>query len=142
MYPDDSLQNLIENWWVEDENTSYCRGRLIWSYVPHVDQIPLKLTAVGRSEPTVHDKALVRVETLRISEKQRQTDLPVAALTNYPNELHGVYRVKKRPLLIVSCGGDEIPKKLIHGKPKWQTAPTVLAAPYYGCDEGNNALWI
>jgi hypothetical protein len=31
---------------------------------------------------------------------------------------------------------DKVDRQLTSGKPKWQTAPPVLVAPYYGVDEG------
>ena len=49
-----------------------------------------------------------------------------------------VYRAKKRPVVVISLGGPEVPKSLRPGtKPEWQTAPTMLVAPYYGSERNN-----
>jgi len=41
--------------------------------------------------------------------------------------------------VILSEGGDEVPRQLVRGKPAWQTAPTILVAPYYGADEDSTS---
>lgn len=51
-------------------------------------------------------------------------------------EVHAVYKAKKRSCLIIFEGGMAVEKSLTAGKPKSQTAPTLLVAPYYGADEG------
>ena len=46
-----------------------------------------------------------------------------------------MYRAKVRPCIIVSLCGPELPKELRpSSSPKWQTAPTLLVAPYYGVE--------
>ncbi len=137
MYPEHSVQNLLGSWWQKDQNKDYRRGRLIEAYVPHMDQIPNELIPKGRVESTSHEKALFEIAPLRVNQLNRNPSLPVAALPVNPGEKHAVYRAKRRPLLILSEGGGEIPSHLKLGKPKWQTAPTILAAPYYGITYGN-----
>lgn len=51
-------------------------------------------------------------------------------------ELWTAYRAKRRPCLVLGVNKLHVEKKLIHGKPKWQIAPVILAFPYYGADEG------
>jgi len=136
MYPEDSIQNMIGAWWVEDSSFEFRRGRLIKAFLPHVDQIPKQLTVVGRVEATNHTHANFKIEPLRMKQPPRKPGLPVAALPAFENEVNAIYRAKKRPALIVSEGGAEVEKQLTLGKPKWQTAPTVLVAPYYGVTEG------
>ena len=63
--------------------------------------------------------------------------LPTAAFPEFEGEVRTVYRAKKRPMLVISTGGLEIPKKIIKDKPRWQTDPTILAAPYYGASESS-----
>jgi hypothetical protein len=137
MYPEISIQNVIEpsHWWIKNDAKDYRRGRLIQAFVPHVDQIPYTVTATGRSEASVHDEAYVRIEPLRIGQIKPEMTLPVAAFPCYYGEVRTLYRSKKRPVLIVSEGGEEVPKELTRGKPKLHTAPTLLVAPYYGGDE-------
>lgn len=136
MYPDDSVQNMVGDWWIKDDSSNYRRGRLIKAFLPHTDQIPKHLIATGRSEPTDHVNANFSIEPLRIGQPQKKTVLPVAALPAFENEIHAVYRAKKRPAVIICEGGEDVDRKLILGKPKWQTSPTILVAPYYGVDEG------
>lgn len=137
MYPDDCVQTLVEpTWWEKNTSKDLRRGRLVWAFIPISDQVPIKLTVTGRSEPTEHNSALVKLEPLRIGERQRKTPLPVAALPQYANEERGVYRVKRRPGIIVADGSQEVPKQVTLGKAKRHTAPMTLVAPSFGCDEG------
>ncbi len=134
MYPDDCIQNFLPPWWEEDTSDEVSRGRLVWAFLPHVDQIPLELEATGRTEATSHDRATYRVKQLRVDGTRRDPPLPVAALPNIPGERRGVYRVKKRPALIISNNCPEVPRELRQGQTRSQTSPTVLVAPYYGAD--------
>lgn len=135
-YPDISIQNFVGSWWREDKSKDFRRGRLIMAFVPHVDQVPYCLQVSGRTEATQHTSALFEIKPTSINQRRKDKTLPVAALPEYKGESYGVYRLKKRPLVILSSGGDEVPKALKLGKPNWQTAPTVIACPYYGADEG------
>lgn len=136
MYPEDSVQNMVGDWWIEDSSFEFSRGRLIRAFLPHVDQIPKQLVVTGRSDATDHTHANFTIEPLRIKQPPKKPGLPVAALPAFEHEVNAIYRAKKRPALIVCEGGEQVDKKLILGKPKWQTAPTVLVAPYYGVTEG------
>jgi len=136
MYPEESVQFLTKDWWEEDNSAEYCRGRLIKAFLPHVDQIPKQLIAIGRSEPTDHTHANFSIEPLRIKQPQRRPVIPVAALPAFENEINSIYRAKKRPAIIICEGGELVDARLTLGKPNWQTAPTILVVPYYGVDEG------
>lgn len=131
MYPENSLQNLLGSWWREDKTKDIKRGRLIKAYVPHVDQIPNELHPVGRAQATNHNSAAYEILPLRAHQQNKASVLPVAALPANPGERHAVYRAKKRPLLVIN-EGYSIPEEMRRGKPKWQTSPTILAAPFYG----------
>lgn len=131
MYPDNLLQSLLGSWWQEDKGKDIKRGRLIKAYVPHVDQIPNELNPIGRTQATNHQSATYEILPLRVGQQNKSTVLPVAALPANPGERHAVYRVKKRPLLIIN-EGYFIQEELRRGRPKWQTSPTMLAAPFYG----------
>ena len=50
-----------------------------------------------------------------------------------------VLRAKKRPVLVLSTGGTEVPKSLRTGAARYQTNPTLIAAPYYGADQGGSS---
>src|SRR5205807_1023610 len=68
--------------------------------------------------------------------------LPVAALPTPPGEVHLVQRAKRRPVLVVSAGGPEVPPALRVGSARWPTVPTILVAPYYGVDaDGTRGGW-
>jgi hypothetical protein len=137
MFPDNSIQSFIkpDSWWIEDTTPTYCRGRLIQAFLPHIDQIPNTLSAIGREEDTSHNKAFVKIEPLKITKTQKRSSLPVAALPCYPGEVRTVYRAKKRPAVIISEGGQKVDDNFRRGKPRWQTSPTILVAPYYGVNE-------
>jgi hypothetical protein len=138
MYPDESLQAFIDPdpWWEADNSNEYARGRLIKAFLPHVDQTPYMVIPIGRTEPTQHREATVRFVPLDIRQAIRYPNLPVAALPQYPAESWGVYRVKKRPAIIIGSGGSKVDQFLTEGKAKWQTNRTLIVAPYYGADEG------
>ena len=142
MYPEICLQSFADNWWIENENRDYHIGRLLWAFIPHIDQVPATLTPEGRKEPTKHNTAKYRIEPLRANNPSKPPLLPVAALPSYPGEFRAVYRAKKRPVLVIGSGGVDIPKTLRQGFPKWQTSPTILVAPFYGADKiGYRAGW-
>lgn len=135
MFPDDSIQYIVGEWWIEEKPSEPTRGRLIRAFLPHVDQVPKQLTATGRPDPTDHTRADYIIEPLRISQPTKRTSLPVAALPAFEREVNAVYRAKKRPAIVICEGGDEVDRLLTLGKPKWQTGPTILVAPCYGGDE-------
>ena len=128
--------NLALPWWTFDKTKDYRRGRLVRAFLPHVDQIPNQLIPIGRRDPTDHQSAYYEITPLRVSQSKMAAKIPVAALPEFPGEVKVVYRAKKRPAIILSEGGPDIPKHLIRGSPKWQTNPVVLVAPYYGVDRG------
>jgi len=136
-YPDDSIQAYTETWWENAETAEIRRGRLIWAFVPHVDQIPKALALQGRTEPTSHEKANYQVLPLRIRQPPSAPRLPIAALPHYPGESLIVSRAKKRPALVLGLGGVEVPSVLRGGSSaNWMTAPALLVAPYYGVEGG------
>lgn len=142
MYEDYTLQSFFHSeaspWWTVDKSKDLCQGRLLKAFVPHTDLIPNVLIPESRGEPTVHDNINYRIEDFSVANPPSKPKLPVAAAHDYPGERRFVYRAKKRPVVVVSLGGPDIPKNLRPGtKPKWQTAPTMLVAPYYGSEQTN-----
>lgn len=135
-YPEDSLPYYFPPWWVRAEDRQIRRGRLLWAFVPHVDQHPYILVAEGRSGATEHGSADYRFEPLQGSHLPAGAKLPVAGLPHYLGEARLVYRAKRRPVLVLSTGGSEIPKSLRIGAARYQTNSTLIAAPYYGADQG------
>lgn len=127
-FPEDCLQYYFEPWWIRAEDQEVRRGRLIWAFVPHVDQQPYVLVAKGGSD--------FEIELLQGSRVPGGADLPVAGLPHYPGEVRLVHRAKKRPALVLGTGGSEIPKSLRTGSARHQTHSTILVAPYYGADPG------
>jgi len=142
MYEDGTLQSFFHSeaspWWTVNKNKELCPGRLLMAFVPHTDLIPNVLIPESRSEATVHNRINYRIEDFSVANPPPNPKLPTAALQDFPGERKFVYRAKKRPVVVVSLGGPEIPKDLRPGtKPKWQTAPTMLVAPYYGSEEND-----
>ena len=140
-YPDASLQNVIENWWGEKKAGPPERGQLIWAFLPHVHQQQMILVPKGRSEPTAHQHADFEIIPLQSKSPPQAARLPVAGLPHYQGEVSAVYRAKRRPALVVSTGGDEVPRSLRTGEARHQTAATMLVAPYYGVAGGKTAAW-
>lgn len=94
---------------------------------------PKTLVAEARSTPTAHDRALFKLEPMRVRAPPRAPTIPVAALPARAGEVHGVYRTKKRPALVLSTGGQDLPPE-VERNLGWQVARAVLVAPYYGAD--------
>jgi hypothetical protein len=99
----------------------------------------MKIVEIGRADnPSDHSKAIFEISPLHVSEYHNHSQLPVAAMPAYRGEHRIVYRAKRRPLLILGNAADEIPRSVTQGKPRYQTSPTYLVAPYYGVDEGTD----
>lgn len=130
-YPDICPQNLIEPWWEEDQGEDFKTGRLVWAFLPHVDQIPYRIEPVGRNEPTEHRNGIVNITRFKIGDSVKKKDLPVAAMPVFDNEMLCVYRTKKRPAILISKGGTNVENRLTKDKSKWRTNRTVLLAPSY-----------
>lgn len=137
MFPDDCIQSIVGpgNWWTTNTEGKLCRGALIFAFAPHVDQVPYSFEPVGRADATRHDKATVRVSSLKVDQPLKRTDLPVAAMPLFAGEVWAAYRAKKRPCLVISCDNPLVDDSLTRGTPRSSTAPTMLAAPYYGVDK-------
>jgi hypothetical protein len=137
--PNDSLQSLVGSWWTEDaDKPKLCRGRLIWAFVPYVDQEPRTLTLEGRVSPDDHHHGVFKIDPLRMSQQRTAPKVPIAALPLNDDEILTIYRAKRRPALVL--GGESTPavdKALTQGMSKWQTAPTVVVAPYYGIPQSS-----
>lgn len=136
-YPEDSIQDLVGDWWKQDDgNPPLCRGRLLWAFVPLIDQEPRTLTPQGRARSTDHGSALYRVDPLRMRQQRQGSRRPVAGLPDVPGEIYTVYRAKRRPVLVLGGGStDPVERSLTVGMANWQTAPTVIVAPYYGATQ-------
>lgn len=136
IFPNDSIQAVVGDWWIRDESAEVDLGRLLLAALPHVDQVPKMFTPTGRTAPTIHDSATFQVEPFNIKSYSKHSKLPVAGLPAFPKEVNIVQRAKRRPCIVMGLCGPEIPKKDNPGKPSWQTSPMRLVAPYYGMDEG------
>lgn len=133
-YPSDSLQAFVSPWWTLDQKRDLRRGRLIWAFLPHVSLVPVTLIPIGRTDdPTNHNLIRYQTRPLQIHSRTPLPKLPPAAFPDIPGEVYSVYRAKKRPALIISVGGPDL-RAEVYGrdKPRWQTDPTILVAPYYG----------
>jgi hypothetical protein len=125
-------------WWRTATDRQVRRGRLIWAFIPHVDQQPFVLVPEGRSNDTQHGAADYRFEPLRARDLPPAARLPVAALPHYAGEVRLVVRAKRRPALVVSTRGVGVEKNLRTGAARYQTSSTLLVAPYYGADVGGS----
>ena len=131
-YPEVCPQQLVEPWWEEYSGEDFKPGRLVYAFLPHVDQTPLRIEPVGRKDPTDHVSGFINVKRFRIGDPIiKKNDLPLAAMPVYDNETLSVYRTKRRPAIIISKGGPFIDGKMTAGKSKWRTNPTILAVPSY-----------
>jgi hypothetical protein len=134
-YPDICPQSLVEPWWEKDTGDDFKAGRLVWAFLPHVDQVPYTVKPLGRNEPTEHRTGIMSVKRFEIGALAKKKDLPVSAMPVYENEMLCIYRTKKRPAIIISKGGTFVENQLTKGKSKWRTNRTVLLAPSYSVRE-------
>ncbi len=133
VFPDSSLQSLVGAWWERTEDKKIRRGRLLWAFVWQSEIIPLELIPEGRGDDSGdHSRAKYKIAQLRINQSSTTSRLPVAGLTHFPDETHLACRAKKRPVLVVSPGGPDVPKPLRVGGANKQYAPYLSVAPYYG----------
>lgn len=136
-YPEDSLQSLVasDDWWLEEDSPKLQRGSLVWSFAPHIDQVPYQFEPIGRTVATEHSEAEVQVSQVKVNQPLKRAVLPVAAMNLYENEVWAAYRAKKRPCIVFSSETVVVSNELIKGKSKNATAPTFLAAPFYGVNQ-------
>lgn len=146
-YPEDSLQALVarDSWWVKTEKKVLCAGRLVYAYVPIVDLNPRTIEPIGRSQnPADHSKALFELKALRAQDRtrRRQSNLPVAALPSLPDGVYGVYRTKRRPVIVLSDPHEALPHQVKQGGAKWQSQQFVTVAPAFGVKgDGSRQGW-
>ena len=145
-YPEDCIQRYYDdrNWWQKAKDKQLRPGRLLQAFIPHVSVTPKTLTPIGRQEEEAgnHGKANYQIGPLRINSPPRTDDLPVAGLTCYSGECFTVHRSKKRYCLLISVGGADIPKEMRSSmKPSWHTDPTLVVAPFYGCQKKGTSKW-
>lgn len=134
-YPDKSIQNMVGDWWEKDDSRDFRRGRLIRAMLPHVVQTPTELVATGRADPTNHSKANYELREYRIHQRAHDRTLPVAGLPEIKSEKRLVFRSKKRPCIIISSGGADLPEEFRKALSKAKTTSTILVAPSYGADQ-------
>lgn len=141
-YPDDSVQNLISEWWEKTDERRLEYGRLVKAFLPHVDQQANVLVAQGRTDPEAHEEADFEIRPLQANNPPREAYLPVAGLPTYPGEVRIIQRAKKRPALVLSASGTEVEGRLKTGAARYLTNRSVLVAPYYGVERsGKRGGW-
>ncbi len=141
-YPDDCIQALkgADAWWIANDKYEICRGALITSFIPHIDQVPYTFEPLGRTNATEHQRADVKVTPLKVDQPLKQTALPVAAMPLHGGEVWAAYRAKRRPCLVIGEECPTVDKALTRGMPNHSSAPTILVAPFYGVDrDGSRA---
>ena len=145
-FPDDSVQGIVldpkDRWWIGQTSQVPERGSLVHCYVPHVDQVPYRFEPTGRTNPTEHEKAEVRVTPLRVGAPLQPLQLPVAAMPSYAHEVWAAYRAKRRPCVVLSTAHPSVPRQLTAGKPNSATAKMMLVAPYFGVQSGLRAGYL
>ncbi len=136
-YPEETIQSVAADgeWWEKSTDLALCRGRLIWAFVPLIESNPKTLQGVSRgADPGDHSTATFRLAPLRAADARNRasTAFPVAALPLASGEVHGVFRTKRRPMIVLSEISPSVPRSQQLGGRGWQTSAAVLAAPAYG----------
>lgn len=134
-WPDLCLQNVVPGeWWERTTSTELQPGHLVHVILPHVDLVPYRLWVDERYASRVHDKFEGRIEQTSVREARGSRTLPVAGLPEQVGETYTVHRSKRRPALVVAGPGTVLGGDLTRGKHGWQTARTLLVAPFYGVE--------
>lgn len=142
---DDSLQDFVDPWWIEDDGKSIVRGRLIRVHLPHVTAEQAWLEVEGRKDAAEHTKAKYSVTTpLRIAElnklaKRSHAALPAAAVPPIPSELLLVSRARLRPALVMGVQHPPLPTNIKLDQPGRWVNPTITVAPVYSVGDGREA---
>lgn len=142
-WPEVCAQNMVDgDWWRTERSGALRLGLLVWAILPHVDLLPYQLEVVGREESNVHKRFEGRLKALSVRAGRHSRNLPVAGLPEFSGESYTVHRAKRRPALVLSGTGSEVDAAFRRNKAKWQSAPTVLVAPFYGVDQdGSRQGW-
>lgn len=132
-FPEDSIQNMTDVWWEEDQTKQICRGTLIWTYVQFFSQVPYELTA-ERIEAENHGSAILKARPLHAGGRRSDApSLPVAGLPRLDGaDCFIANRAKKRPCLVLGAVDQQaIERSLTHGMAKGATHEFFLVAPYF-----------
>lgn len=142
-YPADSVQAAAGGeWWVPATAGAVTRGRLLNAFIPFVGLTPYTLRALARAESTSHRSALFELAPMRAAQPASAPRIPVAALPSYPGEVHAVYRAKRRPAVVLSVGGTDLPREIRALAKGWQTHSMLLVAPFFGVEaSGQRGGW-
>lgn len=140
-YPEDCIQFLADGpWWIERRDGSLCEGRLVQAYIPYVERDALAIRVNGRTAPTEHGGADIRVERLDVAAPPPPPAIPVAGFPHFRGEIYMVQRAKLRPAIVVSVEPPLV--SMPKASPSWQSAQTAYVAPAYGCDQdGGRGGW-
>lgn len=139
-WPEDSIQSLIDPWWIKkpkDTASSIERWDLLVALVPYLGEIPHRVQELTRATDREHTALNCRIDAFKIDTHYSEPDLPSAALP----EPQFMFSGKVRPVLVVSHA-HPIPNRKIRDSARWQTKPTYLVAPFYGVEaDGSRGGW-
>ncbi len=135
VFPENSVQGITgaEHWWTKETKPCLVRGSIVWTLVPFHTGMHVRLVVQRKpEEPGEHRAAeIIRAEQYTLSSPDVDQALPIAGLPKANDGHYTLREVKKRPALVLALPGQEIPRKLIQGKPFSRTAPCIVVAPYY-----------
>lgn len=136
-FPEDSIQNMTDVWWEEDQTNQICRGAIVWTYVQFFSQVPLELIA-ERIEADKHDLATLKARPLHAGGRRSDApSLPVAGLPRLDGaDCFIVNRAKKRPCLVLGAVDPQgVDRSLTRGMAKGATHDFFLVAPYFSVEQ-------
>lgn len=105
VWPEDSVQGFVGEWWVQDPLGQATRGALAYAWVPHVEQVPKLIIPEGRLDTRDHSSFKVSIRPFDDAARRRtqlQTGLPVAAVPLHADEILLGVTARERPVLIIS----------------------------------------
>lgn len=141
-YPDDCVQAYVEGgvWWEKATSTSLSRGRLIWTWITYITEVPTEIVPIARADGLAHDHIKIRATQFHRANKPRTPDVPVAALHCKPGERWIAFKAKERPAIVVHDPYEPVDRKtLAQGYYKPHVAPTLIVAPSFGNDAAGRA---
>lgn len=140
-FPADSIQAMVDHWWVEDPEKTICRGSLVWTHVQFFSQVPYQLI-VERAEERQHDRALVHAEPLHANARKTGNEsLPVAGFPRLDGaDCYITNRAKKRPCLILGAVNRKaLEKKWAQSMGAALKHDFFLVAPYFSVEQQGRA---
>lgn len=135
-FPEDSIQYVLDDWWLATPLSTPKRGDLVRVMVPFRFGLPTRLVAKRKAnEPGDHECVDFESQSFAFDTSLTREKLPIAGLPQIEDGSYALSPYKKRPALVLASPADPPDEKLTLGLAGYQKAPCFIVAPYYGTDK-------